>query len=727
MRLEIDTSTDSVLDRSGPEWQVYQDSQERFGGDELIVVAITGETPFDPDTLVRISTLSDALVTLEGVRRVDSLDTVPVIRVDAAGDLVLDPALEGAPSAGPQRGQHVARLVAHDRIAPRSLMSEDGRTFAINLVLERGAESRHRELLAELHEIIDPAGGVLSGVPVFRVAANDRTGTEILLFAPLTAGIIALILMMIFRTPSVIVLGTLPGIIGSWILLACMGWLGAPLSITTMVLPSIILALGCAYAMHLLAAASDASLQAGGRPERDALERALGTVTLPVALSGLTTVVGFVSITLVRIDAVRSTGGFGALGVLIVTAVSLTLLPATLQLAPLPPSAPRGFERIRRGLGPWLVSLVLRRRAAVLAVWAGLAIASLAGLTQVRVETDATRWLPPGHPVRDSYETIRERLSGISPINIVIDAPSGASVLEPEVLAALDGLGAYLESLPEVGKALSIADPLRQLNGSFQDDPGQPLPATRAMASQYLVLLESVEPIHDLISSDRSAANILLRADDNGSESLMQVGEAATHWWRAHGVADHTLTTTGIMHEFARAEDAIAYGQLRGLSFALAMISVVLFAIFRWPRLAAVALIPNALPLLLIFGAMGLLGVPLDAGTVLIGSLALGVAVDDTIHITTSYAHQVRAGRSPAEALAETYSAVLPAIVSTTVLITASFLVLGLSEFTITRNLGLVTAGIMVLCLVADVSLLGALLIRLHRRPTGADERAISP
>ena len=704
MALRVDTSTDSVLDRSDPAWGRYQHSLELFGGDEIITVALSGEEPFDAAVLAQIERLSEHFEGIPGVRRVDSIATVPVVRATPDDGLELRPALKGAPIEPRARAQYVSERLRGDRIAPRSLVSEDGRVFAINAVLERGADSRHAEILASLHAAVDPVGGILSGVPVFRVAASQRTGSEILLFAPLTALVIAVFLWVVFRSAMAIVLCTAPGIVGSWLLIAAMGFSGASLSITTMVLPSIILALGCAYAMHILVAAS------GARGAR-ALESALAGVVLPVALSGLTTVIGFVAIAVVRIDAVRFAGGYGALGVLVVTIATLSMLPAALAVRPLPSLSPRGFAWIRDRFGPWLLAGVARRRRAVIGVWAVLTLLLAAGLSRVEVETDATRWLPVGNPVRDSYETIRTQLSGISPVNIVIEGIDGQSVLEPETLAAIDRLASYLESLPEVGKAISVADPLRQIHGGFTADPSMPLPETAAAAEQYLLLLESAEHIGDVITLDRLSANVLLRVDNNGSSHLMQVAELARTWWEAHGTPTHSALPTGIMYEFARAEDEISFGQLRGLSLALTVISAILFVIFRWPRLAVVTLIPNAVPLIMIFGFMGLLGIPLDVGTVFMGSLALGVAVDDTVHITAGFHARTSAGERPRPALEAAFAAVLPAILSTTAMVSMAFLVLALSEFTITRDFGLLTAGIMILCLLADITLLVALLL----------------
>jgi predicted RND superfamily exporter protein len=144
--------------------------------------------------------------------------------------------------------------------------------------------------------------------------------------------------------------------------------------------------------------------------------------------------------------------------------------------------------------------------------------------------------------------------------------------------------------------------------------------------------------------------------------------------------------------------------------------------IFRSLRVAAIALVPNVLPIGMAFGFMGLLGVPLDAGTVIVGSLALGIAVDDTIHLTERFVRNRREGETPQAALGGALRWVLGPLVLTTLVVSIGFSVLGVSGFTLTRNLGLLTAGVMMLCLAADLVLLPVLLLR-----SGAISRSPKP
>ncbi len=703
LRLEVETSTDSVLDRSSSDWSFYQDAQELFGGDEIIVVLLRGDEPWASEALSAVVRLSEAFARLPGVRRVDSLATVPLVESRPDGALSLNPSLaDGAPRTREEAGE-LARRLEHDRIAPRSLASEDGTGFAVNLLLEKGAETRYAEILDSIGELLDGRPAWVSGVPIFRSQANERTRNELLLFVPLTVLLIGLLLLVLFRSWAAIAIPLGASGLGTWTVLGAMGALGIPLSITTAILAPVLLALGCAYTMHLLCAAVGRGAEA--RREQ------LAELALPVALSGLTTAVGFLAVSLVRIEAVRDVGAFGALGTLIVRAATLSAGPAGLELFPLP-DGERPF--LRWLSGPAVernLEFVRRRRGLMLASWCALVAVSLFGMRLLRVETDVIVWFRSHDPVRVAYNVIRERLSGISPMNVVIEAPESETVTRPDVVGALAGLTEYLESLPEVGKAVSVADPLRQLHGGFVDDPSQPLPEGADLIEQYLLLLDSVEQMRDVVTSDRRAANVLLRLDNNGSDDLLRVARLAEEWWERHGIPGYRARTTGIMHEFARAEDEIAMGQLRGAGFSFVVIGVVLFLAYRSARLTAAALVPNVAPVVVAFGSMGLLGVALDAGTVLVGNLVFGIAVDNTVHILSGFEEHRSRGLEPWPALREIYAQAFTPAVATTLAVTAGFAVLGLSGFTFTRNFGLLTAGLMVLCLLVDVWLLPAILL----------------
>jgi predicted RND superfamily exporter protein len=714
LSLAIETSTNSVLNRSDASWQFYQKSQGLFGGDEILTLLLSSSTRFDSKTLERVVELSEELQSLPGVWRVDSLATVPLVESRSDGQLSLEPALgAGVPETYEELGALIGRI-RRDRIAPRFLVSDDEKGFAVNVILEQGAQSRYAEILEEINRLIAGDRAWVSGVPVFRTAADSRTRSELRVFIPLTVILVGALLYLLFGTFRAVVVPLAASGLGTWTLIGIMGWVSVPVTISTVILPSILLALGCAYTMHLLTAASHQD----GATDLDAR---LGGVSLPIALSGLTTAIGFVAISFVRIDAIRDLGGFGAIGVLIVLAATLTVGPAVLSVWPIgcqrvrmqdwfSSSGAKGLVRIASEKGPWIITS-----------WACAVFIVGIGIGRINVETDVIVWFPREDPIRVAYQVIRDRLSGISPINVVIEASEGAELTSLETIGAIDGLTSHLESMEDVGRALSIVDPLRQLHGGFVGDSTDPLPVTNEQVDQYLLLLDAKAYTRDLISADRASVNVLLRVDNNGSDALLDVAREAESWWQRLGSEGTTARATGIMYEFARAQDAIARGQIQGLGFAVVAVAVILLGILRWPLLAGITLIPNVVPVAMAFGIMGLLEIPLDAGTVVLGSLAVGIAVDDSIHAVTGF-HDARSqGYSPRDALHRAYRRVLPPLVYTTIVVALGFAVLGVSGFTLTRSLGVVTAGIMILCLIANLTLLPALLLRLRSLPGAAD------
>jgi len=697
--LRIDTSTSSFLDRYSPEWSVYQHSVEAFGGDEFLAVVLRGAEPYSPGVMKLIKELTEEFGQLHGVRRVDSIATVPLIRSASDGAIALD---SGIAARVPDSTLELARLreeLEEDRVAARSLVSADGRSFAINLVLDGRSDSDIASLLQHVRSRVAGHQALISGVPVFRTEVNLRTEREVALLVPATVVVISAVVWWALRSLIGVALASVMGGAGVAIAVGGMGFLGVTLSLSTMILPSTLLALGCAYSMHPLAAI------VAGRGIEGVKATAPG-----VGLSGLTTAVGFVSMGAAGVDAIRDLAVFGALGVVGITLAVLTLLPAMLVLI--------GCTRLESNALEWLSKRVVgfvagggvRFRRGTFLAWAVCAATAAAGVGLLRIETDIIRWFPRGSEIREDYEIIRALFSGISPVNVMIRSEGDRSVDEPNAVETIDRLGAALEESPVVGKALSIADPLKEMNRVLDARGTETLPESESLIQQYLLLLEGIPQIGDVITNDRREGNLILRVDDNSSHEIVELGEWVRQWWSTEGVPGYSVNVTGIMYEFARSEEAIARGQLIGLALATLMVFGILWSALGTWGIGIVASLPNVFPILIVYGLMGFSGVPLDAATACLGSLALGIAVDDTVHIILGVIARTTDRCSQASALMETVAEAGPALVITTVAISLGFGVLAISDFTLVRNLGLVTSLLVGLCLVADLTLLPALL-----------------
>ena len=695
--LRVETSTESILNKSDEAWGRYQESQDRFGGDEIVTVLVSSQEPLDPAAFLEVEALTARFEGVPGVRRVDSLATVPLVHASPDGSLSLEPA-----TATNLSGDQLSRLLDSDRISQGALISEDRKHYAVNLVLDRSPEGSYSDVMRALDEA--PGEWPSSGVPHFRLESDRRMRSEVMIFAPVAVLLVSLVLFGVFRSWVAVAAPLSCAFAGTWACLGLMGSFGVPVGITTVILPSVLLAIGCAYAMHALCAAAGRS--------HASLEESLSGLGLPLSVSIVSTAAGFLALAVVEIQAVQFVGAFGAIGVVLVGLASLTLGPAILKasngsskLRPFASSSSAHLAEYVRWVGDY--------KWPIMGLWAVAAVLGLVGLRHVTIETDVIEWLHESDSLRVDYNEIRGRISGISPMNVVIETGRESPVTSAETLSAIDGLSAHLGSLPEVGKAISIADPLRQLLGGLRDDPSQPLPSSEAESEQLLLILESKSYMRSLVAADRSAANLLLRVNDNSSSSLLAVAAEAEEWWEANGPPGTSAHATGIMFEFARAEDAIAYGQLWGLALASLVVLAILLAAFGQLRLAVVAVVPNLVPLAVLFGVMGLLGVPLDAGTVTIGCIALGIAVDDTCHLVARFraSELSPGGCGRVWALRDALGVVWRPLVLTTATVTFGFLVLTFSGFAPVRNLGVLTSAVMMLLLAADLTLLPALIL----------------
>lgn len=702
LKLEVDTATSSFLDRANPKWNFYQSSLSQFGGDEFILVAVEGDEPFDAAALDLVRELSLDFEGVDGVRRVESIATFPSVVAGSESSLRIAPAIQEAMHSE-DAARRVAEIVRGDWFASKFLVSKDERTFAINIRLTDDVDADRSPTIDTVNEIIANRGAWYSGVPVFRTEVNKQARGELAVYVPVTVVVVFGVMLIAFRSvlAALVTLGSAG--VGTWIVLGAMGAMGASISLSTMILPSIMLALGCAYVAHVLAAARGAS-------DREGLEEAVVRVSRPIGFSGLTTAIGFLAMATVPIGAIRALGTFGSLGSIVVLGAALTFAPAILRLRPLGPGEERLDFWISSGLLRKLIGWVRHRGRGVFLIWLTLGVSCSLGIRLLDVDTDIIRWFSHETKTRQSYEAIRSRLSGITAINVVIEGESGRVVTDPGALRAVDELSAYVAALPEVGAAVSVADVVRQIHAEIGVKLESPLPESRALVEQYLGVLGAVDYLRDLISDDRQIANILIRANANGSSQILGLAEKIEDWWRRNGPADYRIGVTGIMYEFGRAEDAIAYGQLRGLGLALAAIGLILLALFRSMRNVLAALVPNVLPIVVVYGVMGFLNIALDAATVCVGSIALGIAVDDTIHVAMGWRTRLTTGVLPERALEDTLGRVLFPLVVTTVAVASGFLVLGVSDFTLIRHFGVVTGSVVVLCLLADLTLLPVLL-----------------
>lgn len=706
-----------LLPASGDAREHWERARQLLGSDEPFVVALGADDVFAPEALARIGRLSARLRALAHVHHVVSLTTVPDVR-SAGGDIEVVPLLEDVPADPAARAALRARVLASP-LYRGTLVSEDARTAAIFVYPERlddaalVASGLADRIEAVAREEAGPAAVWISGIPYATARLSDLLLRELALLLPATVLVLCGVLAVAFRTATGVLVPIATVSLALVWTLGVLAWLGLRLDLVTTILPPLVVTVGFAYAMHVVAefgALQNAAAAAPDRRGRLAIARAaLDDVGVPVLLAGLTTAVGFASLALSPIVAIRRFGLFAMLGVAFAVLAALTFTPAVLALgrgrALRPPRSGDWIDRLAEALA----RLAWTRRRAVIAVALAAIGMSLLAARGIETSTEFVGNLDPGAPLRVAFEAVNERLGGANLIQIPVQGDAPETFLEPANLRALEALQGWLAQQPEVGGTLSLVDTVKLLNQALHDgDPAAyAVPETRRQVHQ-LLLFGANDEMSRLVDAQYRTANLVVRStvgDSRGVADLVARIDAQL----AALPPGLRGEPTGNVVLLGESIDDLSRGQWSSLVAAFAAIYLCLAALFTSWRVGLLALFPNVVPIALYYGALGVSGIPLNPWTSLIGSIALGIAADDTIHFMARFNTEARRLADERRALLASLRAVLRPVTFTLVGLCLGFAVLAFSELRSQAQFGLLAAATLALGWVADVTVTPAL------------------
>ena len=312
----------------------------------------------------------------------------------------------------------------------------------------------------------------------------------------------------------------------------------------------------------------------------------------------------------------------------------------------------------------------------VLAAGALVAIAAVFGITRLQVTSDMIGNFREDSPIRRDFAAINQSLQGSNPFYVVVETEYRDAFTEPVNLRHLQDLQAWLEEQPEIGGTTSLVDYVRLINRGFhENDPAYlSIPENQNLTAQLLMFGANRE-IRNFVDSRYRTANILVRSKAIDSVTILRLVDRIKT--RLAQLPDHLhARVTGNTVLLTRTMDDIARAQVSSLALAFVVIYGILAILFTSFRVGLIALIPNALPVLVFFGAMGLSGIHLTVTTSLVACIVLGIAVDDSIHYLTRFNADSRRLASETEGTISALRSVLRPVTITTVVVCFGFLTL---------------------------------------------------
>jgi len=732
-RLRINNDPLELLDRDDPELQDYLRFLDRFGHEAFVAVAFEVEDVFSPGTLRFVDRLSRRLrEEIPGGESVLSLTEARVIRSLPVGDgeaelsvsrLIPRSVLAPGATAGSELEQARQRALA-DPLLRDSVVGAGGRATAVVLRLEpRSHDPNYVFQVTEAAERIAAEESrrsgrrlYLAGAPIFTDHYLGAVTRDLELFPPLTTLVMVLLLALLYRNARGVLLPAGVVLVGLIWTLGVIALAGSEINLVSTIIPPLILVIGVADVVHILNQYDEEAAAGVGR--RRALQRAMTHITVPCLLTSLTTMVGFLSLASNRVVPVRETGLFSAFGVIALFVLAVVVSVAVLSRLKVP-------RRLARPAAArdWLVrllerngALVVRRPWWVLVGSAAIVVLSIWGATYLVVETNLHRYLRHDDPVVQAHEFMAENLAGVTELQLTITPEGTRGVKEPDTLRRMAALQSAILPFDEVGATTSLADVVRMLHRAWSDDDpaAYTVPDSAAAVAQLLLQIEGGDGdvlLARLATDDYRSALINVRVDNIGSRQLRALIERIeTEASRIFDGWSGTRSIVGSAVIVAHIERFVVDGQIRSLGLALAVICVIMALALRSWKLGLISILPNCLPILLVWGVMGVAGIPINLATCMVPSISIGIAVDDTIHFLARYRREVLAGAEVSEAIRTTLRTTGRAMVTTSLVLTAGFLVILLSQFPTNVYFGVLCALTIAVALLGDLLLLPALL-----------------
>ncbi len=711
--LGFDTSNRGLMAKGDPAVAFYENVVATFGEDSILTLVVKSDDIFQEDILQAIQRLTVAGGAIEGVSRVVSLTTVS--NLDGhTGVLNTDDLLLSIPS-DPAELAAVRQSALRNDLLLGEVVSRDGKTAAVHLFLQSLAATEHfeAEVIGKVEALLDAERKTLGdkvemyqiGTPLVRTEVRSIMRQDMLTLSPLALVALFLTLFAFFRTPMA-ALPAITGLLSVIATLGFMGFFGYRITTVSMMIPLLLLVVGSAEDIHMLAEYGSGLRENEGKGA--AVSNMAQKSRLAILLTSSTTLLGFITMAWNPLPALAEFGIACSFGIGINFLLTILVVPSVMQWFPAPKVMMKPEKEYLAGLRRFVMRMLDRRRWVVTGALAVLA-ACIGGIFLMEVDTDYLRFFPEDSKIQRLNRDISENLVGAMPLMVVVDTHRPDGVKDPAVLKELDELSRFMSQRWD--KVIGYPDFITKLHMEMNEgDPAfRKVPDDPDLVSQYGLLLDPDDTAR-FVDFDFQKTVIWVRGKSRGSSELRKELDAIDEFVEANLPRELDVTVTGGAMLVYRASDTISTNLLSSLAWVLVPIFLAISLLFSSWKAGALAMIPNALPIVIAFGAMGFLGIPLSVATFPVEVIALGIAVDDTIHFMTRFAQEIKHTSDNREAINRTMREELQPVLTTSVALTIGFSVLCFGQFASTKQFGILAALTMAVAWVSDLMITPMLL-----------------
>ncbi len=679
-------------------------------------------TATDSNVLLAIEDLTAKAWELPYSQRVDSISNFQYTEVDG-DDLIVRNLYEGGDTLDSDQKKLVELVGSKEPVLAGKLHDPSHRSSGVNVTIRLPGDhseevlevaSAARKLAAEIEEkysVKIHLGGVIMLNHAFQEASMKDLATLVpaMYFVIM---IISFVLLRSFAATFAILVVIIPSIL---VAMGFAGWLGVGLTPPSASAPTIIMTLAVADSIHILV--TMLNKMKAGMEKNEALAYSLRVNMKPVFLTSITTALGFLCLNFSDAPPFGDLGNLTAVGVMAAWFFSVTFLPILISFLPVKAA---NNVYLMDSMMTKVGTAVVKNSKQILIFGALISLSICALVPLNEINDDFVKYFDETVGFRQDSDWISDNLTGANQVQFSLPANGANGVSDIEFINKVEKFTEWARDNSRVTHVLSISDTFKRLNRDLNaGDPAlYKIPEARELAAQYLLLYELSLPfgldLNNQLDIDKSSTQVVVTIEDMTTNELRAWVAGAEKYLQKEVGFDVTGVGPTIM--FAYIAERNVKSMLTGTAIAIVLISALILIALRDLRLGLISLVPNILPAVMAFGCWGLLVGQVNMAIAIVSSMVLGIVVDDCVHFLTKYqVARQETGASPRQAVVEAFSSVGTALLVTTVILAIGFIILAQSSFAVNSYSASLTAIAIVIALIADLTILPALLIYLDR------------
>ena len=717
--LEMDGSYRIWFGENSKTLRDYDNFRKTFGNDDAVIISFKDEDGiFNKKALQSIDNITQALWRTKYIARVDSITNYQYVHSnpEEPDDVIVEDFIQDIETRDEAYFSDRKAIAVNDSLIVDGFISRDGTTTMISARLTpkvNDDSDKSGEIMKLVNEILAPEIARtgykyhLNGGPPLNQAFVQIGTSDATTFTPLVLLASMLLLFFLFRRVSGALIPIAVVIFTFMVVLAVQVLLGYKLNNFTANLPVFVVAIGIADAVHIYIIWI--MYKREGQANKDAVLHSVQKNMLPVFLTSLTTAIGFATLTISKVIPVLTLGIATASGAILAFIISLFWMPAVLLLVKKDVKASE-VEKVvnKKNLG--YGAFIVRNNKKIIMITGFIFLALAAGLFKVKVDSNTIRYFDKSVDIRKSTEFMMENLTGPMAYEIIVDSGKKDGIKDPDFMRTVELFSKdYQERFPDVRHMASLVDTVKRFNKVL--DGKEEIPDTQEMIAQYLLLYSLSLPqgmeINDKMDINEQKLRVTGQVNIVDTSVDLQMINYVEAWWNN---TPYSASVQGQTAMFAYMQSDVTDTLIYSLSLAIFLVSIIMLFIFKRVKLLWVFILPNLLPVMLVVGLMGWIGINIDIGVAIAGAIIIGVAVDDTIHFLVKYFDARKRGLNLEDSFDEVLRYAGKAILFTTLILSISFSLFAFSTFTPNQNFGIVTASALIIAFIVDLLLLPALL-----------------